>query len=114
MTVYYRIQHADRDVALLLDPAHQTSTSYTTGTERAGVSVCPSLEELAEYLAQAGVPFDATCVVVAVRGDLSRDDDEDADLGALLVHPTKIVSVEPMTDRLADLISEACDRLDVY
>lgn len=104
---YYRIQDADRDVALLLDPAHQTSTSYCTDTTRAGVSVMPTLEDLAGYLCQAGIPFDATSVVVAVRGYRADDEDEDAHLGALLIHPTEIVSVEPMTDRLADLIDIA-------
>lgn len=107
-STYYRIQDADRDVADLLDPEQQYSISYVDDTERHGISVCDSLEDLADYLAHSGVPFDTTSVVVAVSGPLSEDEDEDADQGALLVIPERIVSVEPMTDRLADLIDAAC------
>lgn len=106
-TSYYRIQDAGRDVAALLDPAQQTSLSYSTDTERHGVSVCDSIEALATYLAQSGVEFTAQSVVVEVTGPLSDDTDEDANLGALLVLPTAILSVEPMTARLADLIDAA-------
>lgn len=111
MTLYYRIQDAHLDVTNLLDAEQQTSLSYTHDTGRSGVSVCDSLEALAGYLVQAGVPFTVESVVVAVRGNLSVEDDEDAHLGALLVHPTEIVSVEPMTDRLADLIDTAYDTI---
>ena len=105
MTTAFRIQSASRDVSELLDPAQQVSVSYTTDTERAGVSGCESLESLAAYLVRAGVPFDVHSAVVTMRGPLSQD------LGEILIYPTEIVSVEPMTDRLADLIDAAADAL---
>lgn len=110
-TSYYRIQDANLDPADLLDPANQTSLSYTTDTERAGVSVCDSIEALATYLAQAGVPFTTQHVVVTLTGTPSTDTPEDEHLGELLVHPTAILTVEPMTDRLADAIDAAYDRI---
>lgn len=106
-TSYYRIQSADRDVQDLLDPELQISISYVDDTERAGVSVCDSLEDLAQYLAASGLPFDTDYVVVEVEGTCSADEDEDAHLGARLVHPTAIVAVEPITARLLDLIDDS-------
>ena len=111
MTTAFRIQSASRDVSELLDPAQQVSVSYTTDTERAGVSGRESLESLAAHLVRAGVPFDVHSAVVTMRGPLSQDTPEDADLGEILIYPTEIVSVEPMTDRLADLIDAAADAL---
>lgn len=106
---FYRIQSADRDVQDLLDPEMQTSISYTDDSERQGVSVCGSLEELAGYLAQVGIPFDDTFVVVELDGTWSDDEDEDAELGALLVHPAQIISVTPITEKLLDMIDAAYD-----
>jgi hypothetical protein len=109
MATYYRIQRAHLDPKLLLDPAHQTSLSYCTDTERRGVSVCDSLEALAGYLAATGIPFTADDVVVGLDGDWSTDVPEDEHLGELLIHPTRIISVEPMTDRLDALIDAALE-----
>jgi hypothetical protein len=109
---YYRIQDARIRVEDLLNPKHQTSVSYTTDTERSGVSVCDSLESLARYLANTGIPFTTDWVVIGVRGHLSPEDGEDARLGELLIYPTEIISVEPMTSRLAGLIDTAVD--DAY
>lgn len=110
-TSYYRIQDNNRPVEQLLDPEFQMSISYSTDTVRRGVSVCRSLEDLAAYLVASGVPFDRYSVVVEVEGDWSVDEDEDAHLGAELIHPTKIVSVAPMTDELEALIEAECVRL---
>ena len=113
-TRYYRIQTADRDVADLLDPEQQWSYSWCDEERepRHGVSVCDSIEALATYLAQCGIPYgDGEWVVVEVEGTFSRDEDEDAHLGALLVHPTAIVSVSPMGEGMFDLIGAAYDRL---
>lgn len=101
---YYRIQDSSRQVTDLLDPAQQISRSYCTDTERHGVSVCRSLTDLAEYLAQTGLPFDETWTLVELDGYRSEDEDEDAELGALLVHPTEIIATEPITTRLWDMI----------
>ena len=97
-TTYFRIQDATRPVEQLLAPEYQTSLSYVDDSERAGVSVCGSIEDLAAYLAQSGMPWDPTFVLVEVEGYRSEDEDEDATLGALLVHPTAIVSVRPLDD----------------
>lgn len=101
---FFRVQHPDRNTADLIDPEQQVSVSYCTDTVRQGVSVCRSVEELAAYLVQTGIPFDHTWVVVEVTGTRSADEDEDAELGALLVHPTEIISVAPITDQVWDLI----------
>ncbi len=106
----YRIQSADRDVAELLNPQMQYSISYSDDSERHGVSVCDSIEDLAGYIAQTGIPFDTDYVVVEVAGESSDEVDEDAHLGARLVLPTEIISVEPITDRLLDMIDAAYDQ----
>ena len=108
---WYRIQSAERNVADLLDPAQQVSLSYCTDTERAGVSVCDTREDLAAYIATSGIPFDGTWVLVEVDGYYSDDEDEDADaIGSpSLVHPTSIVSVEPIADGFEDEIFAAFD-----
>lgn len=109
-TSYYRIQSADRDATTLLDPEQQWSMSYRPGGDvRHGVSVCESIEDLADYLAHSGVTFEWDWNLVEVTGPLSDERDEDHDLGARLILPDTIVSVEPMTDRLADLIIAAAD-----
>ncbi|GIG27277.1 MULTISPECIES: hypothetical protein [Cellulomonas] len=106
---YYRIQEACRPVAQLLDAEYQTSLSYCTGTERSGVSACRSVEDLATYLAISGMPWDPeTFVLVEVDADLADVEDEDHDLGARLVIPTKIIAVTPVMDTgLLDLIDAA-------
>jgi len=91
---FYRIQDREIPVEQLLDPEFQTSESYCTGTTRVGKSVCGSIEELAAYFAQAGVPLDPrTSVLVEVKGHYADEADEDAHLGALLIIPTEIVAV---------------------
>lgn len=99
---FYRIQDATYDPADLLD-GPQTSLSYCTGTERPGKSVCTSIEELAAYFAQAGVPMDPrTSILVELDGTWATDEDgrivedEDAALGAHLVFPTRIISAGPI------------------
>ena len=111
---YYRIQSADRGVELLLDPTAQVSEAWS-GNEsltRRGVSVCDSLEDLAQYLVTdgSGIPFgDGEWVVVELEGTLSTDTPLDA--GETLIHPTRIVSVEPIDAQLLPLIDAAYDAL---
>jgi DnaJ-class molecular chaperone len=67
---------------------------------RHGVAVFPSREGLYRYLAwksDAGVEGK---VVVELAGKLSEDRDLDADLGALLVIPEEVVSVERLAPEL--------------
>ena len=110
--MFYRIQDSSRNVADLLNPALQVSRSYCTDRERAGVSVCWSLDDLAGYLAQTGLPFDESWTLVTLDGERSADTDEDADLGALLVHPAEIISTEPITARLWDMIEGIWDEME--
>jgi len=108
---YFRIQTTDYDPAELLEEG-QVSTSWSNGTDRAGKSVCASREELATYLVQSGIPFGSgSWILVELDGYLSDEEDEDAHLGALLVHPTKIISVEPLEDSFFDEIDAAADEL---
>jgi RecJ-like exonuclease len=65
-------------------------------TRRGGVAVFPRREGLYRYLAwknDAGVEGK---VVVELAGRLSEDRDLDADHGALLVFPERLVAVEPL------------------
>lgn len=109
---YYRVQDSDRDVNLLLDPDHQVSVSYNTDEPTPGVSVCDSPEELATYLAQTGIPFDPSWVVVAVEGDQAEHRDEDHALGARLIYPDRIVAVECIVESgMLDMIAAEYDAL---
>lgn len=112
MRTYYRVQSADRDVALLLDPAEQVSRAWhRDDIDQDGVSVCESHEALARYLVTAGegIPFGAgRWVVVELAGEITFGHALDADEGELLIHPTTIVSVQPL-DVLDDLIAAAYD-----
>lgn len=116
--MFYRIQQPEHRVEMLLDPECQYSTSYCHTDEygepavRHGVSVCDSLESLASYFAQTGVPLSADCSLVTLDGDWSDEDDEDSALGALLIIPTEIVSVEFVTDEFFELVSAAYDSMN--
>lgn len=108
---FYRIQDRSIDAAVLLDPEWQVSLSYSTGSTRPGKSVCRSVEELAEYFAQAGVPLDpAGSVLVELDGDWAVDEagrfieDEDAHLGAHLVIPTRVIAVTEIPDAFYDAV----------
>lgn len=60
-------------------------------TTRPGVSVFPSLDGLYRYLAEREVDLDG-CVIIELEGRPGEDTDLDADAGALLVRPTRIVA----------------------
>lgn len=114
-TTYFRVQTSDRDPQDLLDPEHQISRAWhREDLDRTGVSVCASLEELAAYLAGpgSGIPYGLPdWVLIELRGDISDDQPLDAEHGELLIHPTEIVSVQPIPDSFFDLISAAYDNL---
>lgn len=71
-----------------------TGTRYVE--EQAGVSVCRSLGDLAAYLL-ARAPYTEGCVVVELEGEGRDEDDVDAAYGAVLVRPTAIVRVLPVS-----------------
>jgi hypothetical protein len=60
-------------------------------TTRRGVSVFPSLRALYRYLVERDADLDGS-VFVELEGELSGERDLDADAGALLVMPTRIVA----------------------
>ena len=75
-------------------------------TERRGLAVFPSREGLYRYLAwknDAGVEGQ---VVVEIEGELSGDLDLDADHGALLVLPERLVSVERLDPQVVAAIRD--------
>jgi hypothetical protein len=74
------------------------------------VSVCGSEQAVVDYFAaHADCGYDAdflaTLVMVEVTGSLSDEEDEDAAEGALLIIPTKVLSVRPLAD---DEIAAIC------
>lgn len=103
---FFRIQPAARDTADLLDESTWESRNWNDewAPARHGVSVCGSIDELVSYFRTASGWIDTDCVLVELDGHYSHDDDEDAHAGALLVCPTRIVSVTPVSDELIDRI----------
>jgi hypothetical protein len=73
----------DRDPEALLEPA------------RNGVSVFPSLEGLERYLAERDIESNG-CGIVILEGELTGDVDLDADAGALLIQPTRVLGMCPL------------------
>ena len=112
-TTTYRIQQGYHDLDLLLDPECQYSSPWNgdEGLIRHGISACWSVEELAEYFAQVGIPLDDDCRLVEMECELSDDVDVDAHLGAILVIPTRIVSANLITDDFYTLVGDAYDRI---
>jgi hypothetical protein len=66
-------------------------TGEIDDTRRRGVSVFPTLGGLYRYLVARDFDF-SDVVFVELHGELSSEPDLDADEGALLVHPTEIVT----------------------
>jgi hypothetical protein len=67
-------------------------TGEIDDSERDGVSVFPDEEGLYRYMRNRDADFNGA-KLVELEGEPSEDKDFDADEGALLVHPTKIVDV---------------------
>jgi hypothetical protein len=61
-------------------------------SERDGISVFPDEDGLYRYMRKRDANLDGS-VLVELEGEPSQDEDFDADEGALLVHPTRIVDV---------------------
>lgn len=101
---FYRIQPADRDAQLLLDERTWQSRNWNDewATPRHGVSVCDDIDTLIDYFRTAGGYVDEDMALVTLHGYIADDQDEDHENGAILIHPTRIVSVEPLS---ADIIA---------
>jgi hypothetical protein len=74
-------------------------------TRRAGIAVFPAREGLYRYLAEKNASVDGK-VVVELEGRLSDERDLDADAGALLLLPDRIVETVPLDTRLIAGIRE--------
>ena len=66
-------------------------------TERDGVSVFPSIEGLYRYIAEREAGAEGY-VLVELEGELTEDRDLDADAGALLIRPTRVVGTRPFDE----------------
>lgn len=110
---YFRIQHPNR--ADITQPENQTSSSWNDMGDddriRHGISVMDSREELAEYIAQTGIQWDETWELIECAGPTSDDQDEDAHLGARLIHPTTIIAVEPIDESFMEEIFDCFEQL---
>jgi hypothetical protein len=60
-------------------------------SSREGVSVFPDEDGLYRYMLKRDAELDRRCQLVRLEGERSEDEDFDADEGALLVRPTKIL-----------------------
>ena len=70
-------------------------TGEITRVERRGISAFPSLDGLYRYLIERDADLNDS-VVVELDAALSDDVDLDADCGAVLVHPTRVVARHPI------------------
>jgi hypothetical protein len=75
-------------------------------TRRRGIAVFPRREGLYRYLAWKSDSEPEGKVVVELVGRLSDDCDLDADHGALLVFPERVVAVEPLDPGVVDAIGD--------
>lgn len=76
-----------------------------THTRRHGIAVFPVREGLYRYLAEKGAAVEGK-VVVELEGAISEERDLDADAGALLVLPERIVGISPLNVRLMDEVAK--------
>ncbi|HEX8689885.1 MAG TPA: hypothetical protein VF729_06560 [Solirubrobacterales bacterium] len=74
-------------------------TGVIDRTRRRGIAVFPSRAGLYRYLAERDADVGER-VMVELEGELSDDGDLDADAGALLIHPRRIVAVRPFDREL--------------
>lgn len=75
-------------------------------SKREGVSVFPEEEGLYRYMLKRDTDFHA-CRLVVLEGRLSEDEDFDADEGALLIKPTRVVRAgEPDHEKVRELQAE--------
>lgn len=108
----YRIQSASRDLDDILDPEQQYSFPMSQAEEliRHGVSGCPTLADLAAYIATHAIEAPAP-VLVRIAGPLSGDTPCDEEDGEVLLLPTSAEVVEDDTD-FFDLVGELVDMHD--
>lgn len=76
-------------------------------TRRAGIAVFPARKGLYRYLAERNASLEGK-VIVELEGRLSDERDLDADAGALLLFPERIVEAVPLDRRLISAIRDRC------
>ena len=74
-------------------------------TRRAGIAVFPAREGLYRYLAERNASVEER-VIVELEGRLSEERDIDADAGALLLMPERIVEAVPLDTQLIAAIRQ--------
>lgn len=77
-------------------------------TRRRGVAVFPAREGLYRYLAERDAEV-AGKMVVELEGELSEERDLDADTGALLLLPRRLVATQPLDTELIAAIRAGAD-----
>jgi hypothetical protein len=126
VATYFRLHPEDEDPQVLLEPENQVSkpwggadrgpcdkcgasgsldgfgecptclgTGHITDSERRGVSVFPTPDSLYRYMLRRDSDM-AGSQLVELEGDPSEDVDFDAEQGALLVFPRRIVRADPL------------------
>ena len=83
-----------------------------TRTKRRGISVFPTLYGLLRYLAERDTELADDDVVVELEGERSDDLDLDADSGAMLVHPARIVAVHEVESERYDEVRRRVPRAE--
>lgn len=74
---------------------------------RDGVSVFPDEDGLYRYMLKRDADLDDRCQLVKLEGEQAEDEDFDADEGALLIRPTRVVrSGRPDRDKVRDMQAE--------
>lgn len=68
-------------------------------SSRTGVSVFPDVDGLYRYMVKRDADLDGDCVLLELEGSPSDDADFDADEGALLIVPSRIVSTGQVDER---------------
>ena len=111
MRTYYRLQQPGDDPERLLDPDEQYSEPWGESHQiREGVSVFPDVDALYRYMIRRDADLEEGTQVVALEGTQSEDRDFDAEEGAMLVRPTRILRCEPLDrDRLEKARAEVTD-----
>lgn len=77
---------------------------------RHGVSVFPALEGLYHYMLVEEADL-ANCVIVELEAELAQDVDFDADQGAMLVIPSRILGCAGVDDRLVQSVRDRTEEL---
>jgi hypothetical protein len=81
-------------------------TGEITHTRRRGIAVFPTREGLYRYLAEKEAAVEGR-MIVELQGRLSEERDLDADTGALLLLPERIVASQPLDAELVAMVRDA-------